>query len=438
MTRPFSPLRLFLLGSLGILFLHCKEDLSVDNSDKNFPITLLYTLKNDAIEFDWEPAEVSTFESYVLVRSVNPIPPGLSPIFGSTETVFTTDRPDSTTFTDISLPLFQEVHYKLYIDIGDRFVESDDIAIAFDNFLVNGNPALVRFVTDSNWVVIGDDFNQRVLVLDYLHKTTLGNRSALPFTNLDNMAVTIGNFNNDPALHWWSGYNSPLVMSLPGLITKKTYGISTSPFSWVVAPDGRFYSTQYDFDNGFTTRTPDDFSIVKGYYRPNYYEHRTLLLLDPAEGLFVEASPYQLRTFKVNSSDGIASDVLQLGTNTYSTFLQYIPASRDLHYFVPQFDGIVYDRNLALVTQIPLASSTGFVDCAFSQDGQYLYVLSNNFQVFGSIITKYNFPLMTVAAERRLAGVQARDIETTADGGLVFVGSNVNGSSIMLIKKINF
>ncbi len=438
MVRPYSLLTLALAGSLMLLFTTCKEDLSVDNSDKNFPITLRYEQDGDAIHFSWDAAKVSSFEKYVLIRSANPIPPGLFPNVGGLDNIFTSDRADSTTFTDFSPPLFQEVHYKLYVDIGDRFVESDDVAFSFDNLLINGNAAFVRFVPDSNWVVIGDDNNGRVLVVDYLHKTVFPSRPSMPFTSLDNMAVTVGYYNGAPALFWWSGFSSPFVMSLPDLGTLKSYGASVAPFSWIVSPNGRYFTTQYDFDNGFTTRQSDDFSLVKGYYRPNYYEHRTLLLLDPVENLLVEASPYQLRSFKVDATEGTVTDIAQKGTSNFSTFLQYLPASHDGQYFIPQYDGIVYDRNLNFVAQVPIAMTAGIVDCAFSQNGQYLYALSNDFQAFGSILTKYNFPAMTVAAERRLLGVQARDIEATPDGDLVFVGSNVNGTNNMFIKQLHF
>lgn len=90
-----------------LLFTTCKEDLSVDNNDKNFPVTLRFEQDGDAIHFSWDAAKVSSFEKYALIRSPNPIPPGLFPNIGGLDNVFTSDRADSTSFTDIRRRCFR-------------------------------------------------------------------------------------------------------------------------------------------------------------------------------------------------------------------------------------------------------------------------------------------------------------------------------------------
>lgn len=441
MAHLFPLTRFVLLSLVALVVFSCKETLTVDNADQNFPVELHAQPDGESIRFSWDPAQVSTFENYFIVRSPLAIPAGLTPFAGgNSQIIFQSDRPDTTVFVDESPPLFEEIYYKLYIDIGERFVESEAVKMSFDNFLLQGNPAIVQFWPDSNWVIVANDFNGSLQVVDYVQKTVRATRSGIPFAGLQNIAVTIDRRPGEtPKLYWWSGQSNPAVYTLPDLFQVQTFTPSGQPpFSMVAGKNGHFFVTQYDFDNGFKTLRNSDFSLVKGYFRSNYYDHRTLLLLDADQGLMLEASPYSLRRFTVDEATGVISDELETSGNSgWPTFLHDIPATRDGQYFIPRIDGFVYDRNLNFVLQIPTASGSGFIDFAFSPDGQYVYALANDPFVFGSLIQKFRFPSLEPVGERHLNGATPREIEAV-DGGLIFIGSGVNGFSNMLIKKLNF
>lgn len=435
---PGAGLALFLLPAF--VFFSCKDILTVDNTDQDFPVELRSEAAGETIRFSWDAAQISTFENYFLVRSALPIPAGLTPFSSSSmQIVFQNDRPDTTVFVDVSPPLFEEVYYKLYIDIGERFVESAALKISFDNFLLPGDPAIVKYWPDSNWLIIANTGNGSLQVVDYEQKTVRATLLNVPFTGAQNIAVAVSQRPGEaPRLYWWSGYSSPLVLNLPDLVQLQSFPASAQPpFSLVVAPNGNFFATLYDYDNGFRTLNSSDFSLIEGYYRTNYYDHRTLLQLDADQGLLLEATSYSLRTFTVDETTGVISNEQETSGNTgWQAFLHNIPVSPDGQYFIPRLDGYIYERNLNFVQQIT-GPGNGFVDFAFSPDGDYVYALSNDPFAFGSLIQKFRFPGLEFVDERRLNGATARDIEAT-DNGLVFLGANVNGFSNLLIKKLNF
>lgn len=431
--KKWSPVSilLFLIMASG-----CREDLSVNNNDQFFPLTLRTEAGNDKVQLSWDRANVSTFEKYVLVRSRSPIPVGLRPTFssGDFEIVMQTDDPDSLSFRDDALPVVEELYYKVYVGFNDRFAESDAVKIGFDNLLIDGNGGVAKFIPGTNWIILGDEFTQTLSVVDYQTKQTLVKRS-VSFTNSDNMCLDVAVENGQNVLYWWAGYNNFFKFTLPDLNQIGFWSVPFSGFS-VLAGDDKIYTTQYDYNQSFTVRRKNDMSVVEAHYRTDYYTHRTLAYLDKGTNLMVEASPYRVLVYNVNSTTGSVSNLREKTTNTFSVFNRDLPVSNNGQYFIPQFDGLVYDRNLNQIGNIPLQNG-GYTDAEFSQDDEYLYVLSQDFAFGGSLITKFKFPSMDLVATKRFNNVSPRVLNITGNG-VIFVGNGVNGLNKVLVKKLEF
>ncbi|MBL7782640.1 MAG: hypothetical protein JNM22_15540 [Saprospiraceae bacterium] len=425
----------FLFFFLIMLVASCREQLNVDNTDQNFPLTVNAQKDEDKVVLTWEAANVSNFNKYVIVRSRNPIPAGLSPVFssGDIEIVFQSDDIDTTSFTDEALPVLQQLYYKLYINIDDRFIESAAVSLTFDNLLLEGNGSVIKFYPDSNWVILGDDFMGTLRVVNYNTKEVVASRN-VSFTSFDNMCYDIAVENGKPVLYWWAGYTNFYKYQLPDLVQLNYWPVAFSGFS-IAVDDNYVYTTQYDYNQSFCARRKSDMSVVQPHYRADYYTHRTLAILDKATHYVLEVSPYRLLTYNVNPINGDVTNITEKSTNTFNLFYRDIPVSKDNQYVVPQYDGSVYDRNLNLVTSIPFMSN-GYIDVDFSADGQYLYALYQDFTFGnGSLIQKFTFPGMQQVASRRFNNIAPRTLETVP-GGVIFVGSGVNGLNQILVKKV--
>ena len=426
-----------LLPLLLVAFLAgCKDELLIDNSDQNFPLALETEASNDKVTLHWTAANVSDFEKYVVVRSRSPIPTGLRPLFstGDFEVIFQSDLADTTSFVDAALPIAEKLYYKLYVGFGERFVESAAKEISFDNLLIEGNGAVIKFIPDSNWVLVGDEFTGVLRVVDYSTKKVKAQRS-VQFTNIDNMCVEVAVENGKSVLYWWAGYNNLFKYSLPDLTQLNFWSVPFSGFSMLAGEDDKIFTTQYDYNESFATRRKSDMSVVKGHYRTDYYTHRTLLMLDKTTNRIVEASPYRILVFNVNSTTGNVTNMVEKTTNSFTVFYRDIPVSDDGQYFVPQYDGVMYDQNLNTVLQVPVLNN-GYVDMDFSPDGLYLYVAYTDFTFGGSMIQKYKFPSLEVVGTRRFTSASPRAVEAVP-GGVIFVGGSINGLNQVLVKKID-
>ena len=119
--------QLFLiLTPLLLLFASCEKEV-IDNTDKKFPIEISVNNKGSLSELTWTRANVSSFVEYIIVRSTDSIPSGLPP--ASTPIVARIDDFEEITFVDSSTPFVEELYYKVYVDIGERFLESPSLKV---------------------------------------------------------------------------------------------------------------------------------------------------------------------------------------------------------------------------------------------------------------------------------------------------------------------
>jgi hypothetical protein len=337
------------------------------------------------------------------------------------------------------------LYYKLYVKLGTRFVESETQSVELNNFLVEGQPNSINYYPDSNWLVItnsGGGSISKIEVIDFVNKRVVATKSNIPLTNIDYTGSCIGrNANDELEYYYWPSNSNFFSYSLPDLTQKQAVSTSLTAFSLVSNNKGLLFTTQYDYDNSFTTRRGTDFSIVRGVYRSNYYEHRTLMMLDPATNLILESGPYSLMSYNVNSTTGTLSNIVSKSTDYYYTLPQEMVRSHDKKYIIPQRDGKIYNLSLDLYKEIPTTgnASIPYQDYAFSKDDKFVYTLSQSpFFFNASVIQKFSFPEMEFIDSKAIENVSASRLFSAPDGGIIFIGTQVNNQLQYTIKKYTF
>lgn len=417
----------------------CSEAIQVDDTDKQFPVLLSATISNDVVTLRWDEAHVSGFESYKLVRSLTPLPPGLNPSSNGTDirVLLNTDDPDSTSFLDDNVPLVQKAYYKLYIDIGDRLVESDNIAVNFSNFIVDAVPFFAKFHPDSSWVFIADQSSGDLIMVDYLQEKILGRQENLVYTgNLEYASLSFDQFQGAPEAWLWTGFGNKTLISLNPFSVKTTIGGNETGYSLIDNGRGQLLTTSYDYYTSLTVRDYQSFNIIQNHYRSNYYERRMLIMLDPVNERFCEISPYQLRAFNLKASDNwnLSNEQTQY-TNTYSVPYLNIPVSKSRQFFMPYTTGEVYNQNLVKIGDLPFISSQEYRGFAFSDDDQFVYSLGIQSFPFATVVQKIRLADLSLVAIRTIDNTFPNAIKAVP-GGVVVIGTTNTANNQTFIKKI--
>lgn len=106
------------------------DDASVEPGPFEYPIKLQVNGSSSNVALSWTEATVSTFEEYVVVRSIDPIPETKDPeVVGNQVIIARLDEIDATAFVDFSTPFEPKLYYKVFADIGERFLPSATVEV---------------------------------------------------------------------------------------------------------------------------------------------------------------------------------------------------------------------------------------------------------------------------------------------------------------------
>ncbi len=434
-------LHLSILLLTGLLLSTCKEQIETDNTDKKFPLILRAERQGDGVKLSWDPSNVSNFDKYIVVRSFEPLPSGLRPTFqgGQFNIVHESSSQTNTSFIDNNVPIVDQIFYKIYIAFDNRFVESDNIKVEFNNFILQGNASVIRFLPDSNWVLYNDEFNTQIKLVNYETSKLISEVQPQSIIGFDNMVVEFYEKDGKTNLRWWANLGIQNY-TLPNLSLGSNTSTEQFPgYAMAIGSGNHIYTTQYDYTNAFTVRNKNTLAIIKGYYRSEYYLRRLVTILDPATNLILETSQSNSTTFNVNSTSALLTNIKEKFVPVQAGLLAQIVISPDRQYFIRDALGEIYDRDLETNQKIPLTQSpfgsTFLQDASFSLDGQYVYA-----QVFdqsqGAIsIRKFAFPSMELVGERVLSGINPKRIQAVQGGVVVVANISTNQGNAVFIKK---
>jgi hypothetical protein len=426
----FSKYLLPILLLIGIF--SCKEEIQIDNTDKGYPLSLRMKIDDETPVFDWDETRVSNFDGYTLVRSEIPIVDGQKPGFGGSTIILKTTKLDSLHFEDNSTPFVVDLYYKLYAELGGRFLESQTIKVNQELTKFPFSADMIYFIPDSSWAVILTANQIKLTLYDYKEKKILNTKILGGAVSVGDVSMTDAVENDKRILYYFNPYDKLYKFDLMDFTLLKSSVVNTNSFS-MVSNAGQIYSTHYDYDKSFSIRRITDLFTTKNYLRSNYYDRRLMVVLDGAVNRLAEISPYGISAFNINTSTSQASNTSNVDFQVFGNQqMLHVPVSADKQYFVPKSDGQVYDKNLAVVTQpIPLNNP---VDYTFSFDGKFLYSLSLDINFTSAVITKFNFPEMTIVNAKTISFITPKRIQATSDG-VMFFGVDFNQGNTF-VKKI--
>lgn len=128
--RALSVTGILFLGIPTLFILSGCHDLTPGPISGDYPVGLEASMNNVVVQLTWTQTTVSTFEEYVILRSTEPIPDNPIPeAGGSTVLIARIDERTKTTIEDSEFPLEQTMYYKVYADIGGRFLESATVRV---------------------------------------------------------------------------------------------------------------------------------------------------------------------------------------------------------------------------------------------------------------------------------------------------------------------
>jgi hypothetical protein len=428
------------------VYFSCRKPIVLDDTDQGFPIQLNGAIDGDSIRLNWANKRVTNFQRVVVLSSETPISVGLSPFAGPKIELNSTNS-NITTFAK-PIPLFQnKVYFKVYIEIDNRFIESNLLEINSSSTAFNGRADALRFHPDSNWMIavvtnitnslpiltVTDGKNQHILA-----------QAALSDLN-DPSAVNIGfhRYQNEENLLITTNAQRYLRYRLPDLVLLEE--ASFYPYyTWSILPTKNDWllTTQNDYSTAFSIRKLSSVStLFKSYERPyNYYYPRKLTFLNPDDLSFIEVSGSEIQRNRLNATSGavIAAYNKSVPIQGYNPFGFEIPMTRDRAYFIPNISGSVYDQNLDVKYTVPINTNASTIDIEFSPDGKYVYILDQPFNgFFKSVIRKIEFPNMKEVGSVAFDEVEGRRIDHNSAGDLLFICNSITNPIRFVVLKVN-
>lgn len=153
------------------------DKLDTTPGDFQYPLSLSAVQKLSVAELTWSEATVSTFEEYLILRSVDPIPDSPEPeVTGNTIIIARIDERAVTTMLDANLPVTDTLYYKVYARIAGRLLMSPTIKFGQDLHLIPGRTDIVEHIPSKNTFVSYDRGNQQLMIYDYKAREIIRSR----------------------------------------------------------------------------------------------------------------------------------------------------------------------------------------------------------------------------------------------------------------------
>src|SRR5688572_5794587 len=150
-----------------VLFTSCTLD-DPGTPASNFPLTLQAEQDFSLIKLNWNPVKVTGFKEYILLQSTTEIPSNPVPTVSSEITIVKRiDDAEITHFVTSDILFSENVCYKLYVSIDDRFIQSNNVCIEQDFKLLDGFYDRAAHEEGSDKVVLFDRVNRFLSVYSF-------------------------------------------------------------------------------------------------------------------------------------------------------------------------------------------------------------------------------------------------------------------------------
>ncbi len=418
----------------ALAWVSCKKDFQVDNNDKNFPLELRTTSTGELTTFSWDEVKVSGFERYVLVRSPLSIPVGTSP--AANQTVFESTNFEDTSSEDTRFFVFDTIgYYRLYARVNNRWLESNEVLVTTSALVIDGIHQGSIFHPDSNWVIImkTESFGStigKLVLFDLNNGRTYSSSVSFPISSIEQIAMCVTPSNNGSAELYATTSGSIRRFSLPELTQINQTTSTNTPFSAVSYRYNTLLTTNGVSNVALNMRKQSDYAIIRSHSRNNYFDHRTLGILDTTTNLVAEASPSLTTLIGIDPVSGNLTPVKTVSELGNQVFLFQMPISKDRQQFCPNARGKIYDRQLNMVGDAnPTPNNAIMLDMTFSDQPNIVYALMSDFFTGQTIIKKVNSEQATVLEEFPQQGGITFNRIGYLNKGLVLIASQLNNGN---------
>lgn len=384
MKKLFYPCTI--LALLSVVWFSCRKAITIDDSDRDFPIQLTATIEGDSVVLSWNMERTVQFQRLIVVRTPAPIDKGLSP-FNLPDVKFILDsgEDDIERLVELQSVYYPSLYYKVYIQVGaEKFIESNSVVVNYDGFSAAGFPTSALAHPDSNWVVVvvnlGNQATQISLINLDEHKV-MGSmfipRSVPPMLSLSFKYV------NEQAYlmvletpYQYSRYQLPtMVLSEKVILPYPTWSVLGARSNDFV------FMTHEHAGYGMTIRNVDEISnVIHAYERqyPNFQDH-VQTFLDASQNKILEVSNNGIQRLRFTTDGALDSTYSKanpwaINSSINSHNIVVAPGGK---YFIMGSNRYVYNENLDQVTQLYSESGRDHSDYCFSPDGKYLYALAS-------------------------------------------------------------
>lgn len=419
------------LGLLCIVCFACERP-KIDNTDNGYPIELTALLEDDGVKLSWTTTNISTFESYTILRSTDSISDDVATFFFSGDVLANVSEVEESSFTDENIPFAEYLYYKVVVDIGSRVLLSPTVRL--DN-----NVTVLPFRYNSFFIDQRDH-------LGYFYDLSFGLVYQYDFINEEfpNSPILA---NSRPARIYTSEFAGGEVYFLNGTSTLSFYSQNPFQYKGSLSADVSIYDEVYSvaYQNDFLFLTKDDYSsslqiydraseeLVTSHTFSNSSSEHLIVPLPGDEHEIIIAGPYSVKYYDFNEQGGISFQS-EFTTASYSYFLNRPIISPDGEYVIPFQNGLVFQTNpIQQIGTIPLALTTRISSVTFSEDGTKIFVIpssSTNLEV-----EEYSFPELELL-ESHTIGFNPDEVFVI--GSKVYMVGSVflNGSWITAIETI--
>ncbi len=429
----FFPLSIIVI--LTFFVFGCQNNIALDNTDNINPIELRFETKQGKRFMTWDAVNSISFRKYILVESRNEIPNGIIPLESSPHFIsfIEIDSMSISTFELIALPISNKSYFKLYVDIGSRFIESQTLEIKNELFSVPG--LQTAFYYDGNAHLYGLNAADKKLIYYSLTDLKIEKEyklsQSISFTSKESV-LSINNTKDEILI--LSDVDIKRIILSTGVLKNR---ISSPSEGISMMRIGDFLFTTHENVAGtFNIYSITNFSLsLRNTLEVTSKEYfGNLCNYDEENKIFVFFAASNISTYRYNvvDNDLVSVSRIEPKVGQIIDFFNEVIVSKDRKYFIPSTTGFVFDRNFNPVGKITTSNITA---ASFSLDNKYIYASTSD-PKSNSVINKYSFPDMKLLESKTLAMSSIKKLISTPNG-LIVVAHDL-GASNTNIYDINF
>ena len=353
----------------------CNDDL-VQSGPFEYPIDLQTGLSGHGVYLEWSKTTVSTFTEYIIVRSLDSIPDTPEPVLdGQAVIVERLDKIDETSYVDYDYPIGETHYYKIYANIGERFLMSATRRVDVELQLIPFRMDVMEVDHEREEIVAYDRSSRVLYVYDYVEGKLLSQVT----TSMTNPILRIGEYNGKDEIYLCDRNSTIEIRDRATLLRDEFLWLSSSSVRDFIYDKGIFAVTTDNSTQNVQVYSRSSLNIMDGMTGVT----TSFRYLVKAPGLspmtFYEVSHVDRGKYTV-----IGNDLQRVLTATDVSSSILIPAVHpERNEMIFTTSGTIFDENLERLDV--LGEGVQFYNViGYSGDGRY--VGGSRFEINSSVI----------------------------------------------------